>query len=330
MESPYGMLETPLSRVEAVRAFNRFWTARIGALDAAHLGTPFSLAEARVLFEVREGGDATEVAQLRRRLDLDPGYLSRLLAELRVKKLVVTGVSASDGRCQVARLTPKGRSVANSLNDRAMAHIGELLAPLEEDEQRRMLAALGEARRLLERDKPGSSYVLRPPGPGDYGWVVERHGAVYALEYGWDDRFEGLVATIVGDYLAAQDPRTAAWIAEVGGERAGCIFCTKKDEKTAQLRLLLVDPRFRGMGVGARLVAECVRFARAREYRKLILWTNDVLTDARRLYQKAGFVLVESKKHASFGKAVTGQTWELDLAGGRPAAASGSRTRQAR
>jgi GNAT superfamily N-acetyltransferase len=225
-----------------------------------------------------------------------------------------------DARRQVARLTAKGRRAAEELNARAVADVARLLEPLEEQDQRRLVSALGTVRGVLrdgegERAPTGAdARVLRPPRAGDLGWVVERHGAIYAREYGWDQRFEGLVASIVAEYVAARDAQSAAWMAEVDGERAGCIFCMKKDARTAQLRLLLVDPRFRGRGLGGVLVGECIRFAEEHGYRKIVLWTNDVLVEARRLYERAGFALVSSKKHASFGPELVGQTWERKLA----------------
>jgi DNA-binding MarR family transcriptional regulator/GNAT superfamily N-acetyltransferase len=312
------MPETPApadldARIEAVRVFNRFWTTRIGALDATHLGTPFSLAEARTLFELAQR-DATLVVDLRARLDLDAGYLSRVLADFRARKLAVTEVSAEDARRQVARLTAKGRRAAAELNAKAVDHVRDLLRPMEEQQQARLTGALEAVQALLSgRASTGQTFALRPPRAGDLGWVVERHGALYAAEYGWDHRFEGLVASVVAQYAAARDARSAAWIAEVNGERAGCVFSMQKDAHTAQLRLLLVDPRFRGHGLGHRLVDECVRFAAASGYRRMTLWTNDVLTDARRIYERAGFELVASEKHASFGPELTGQTWEKAL-----------------
>jgi DNA-binding MarR family transcriptional regulator/GNAT superfamily N-acetyltransferase len=306
--------DDPATRVEAVRTFNRFWTARIGVLDATHLGTRFSLAEARILFELAQH-DAVPVGDLRRRLELDAGYLSRLLADFRAKKLVATSAADDDARRQVARLTAKGRAAAAELNARAIDHVRGLLGVLGEQEQRRLLGALASVQALLERGtrRASPSVVLRPPRPGDLGWVVERHGAIYAAEYGWDRRFEGLVASIVAEHAAADDAGAAAWVAEVDGERAGCIFCMRKDARTAQLRLLLVEPRFRGHGLGRMLVDECVRFAAAHGYRKMTLWTNDVLVEARRIYERAGFALVSSKRHTSFGKELTGQTWERAL-----------------
>ncbi len=302
------------ARIEALRAFNRFWTTRIGVLDASHLGTPFSVTEARTLFELAQRDD-TPVGDLRTRLDLDAGYLSRLLTAFRAKKLVVTAASGEDARRQVARLTVKGRQAAAELNARAIEDMRALLQPLAEPERARLVGALKVARGLLDRDALElKQIVLRPPRPGDLGWGVERHGAVYAAEYGWDQRFEGLVASIVSDFAAARDPQCAAWIAEVDGERAGCVFSMKKDARTAQLRLLLVEPRFRGHGIGGKLVDECVKFATGCGFRRMVLWTNDVLKDARRLYERAGFEKVGGKKHAEFGKEMEGQTWERSLA----------------
>jgi DNA-binding MarR family transcriptional regulator/GNAT superfamily N-acetyltransferase len=306
-------------RVEEVRAFNRFWTSEIGALDASHLGTGFSLAEARALFELAQR-DETSVSDLRARLGLDAGYLSRVLAELRRRRLVATEASEEDARRQVARLTAKGRRAYGELDERAIEHVRALLAPLGGEERRRLCGALSTVRRILSRSPQGAApaYLLRPPRPGDLGWVVERHGALYAEEYGWDDRFEALVAAVVAEYVGtrAKDTRTAAWIAEVDGERAGSVFCMPKDQGMAQLRLLLVEPRFRGHGIGARLVEECVRFARGSGYARMTLWTNDVLRQARKLYERAGFQLVEESRHRSFGPELTGQTWALEL--GRP------------
>jgi DNA-binding MarR family transcriptional regulator/GNAT superfamily N-acetyltransferase len=302
------------ARIEALRAFNRFWTTRIGVLDASHLGTPFSVTEARTLFELAQRDD-TPVGDLRARLDLDAGYLSRLLAAFRAKKLVVTEASGEDARRQVARLTVKGRQAAAELNARAIEDMRALLHPLAEPERARLVGALMAARELLDRNAPRvKQIVLRPPRPGDLGWVVERHGAIYAAEYGWDQRFEGLVASIVADFARARDPQSAAWIAEVDGERVGCVFSMKKDARTARLRLLLVERRFRGHGIGNKLVDQCVRFATGCGFRKMVLWTNDVLKDARRIYERSGFEKIDGEKHAEFGKEMEGETWEKSLA----------------
>jgi DNA-binding MarR family transcriptional regulator/GNAT superfamily N-acetyltransferase len=309
------MEKVPNARVDSVRAFNRAWTARIGALGASHLETPYTLTEARVLYELAKR-TAASVAELRRELALDAGYLSRIMGSLRAEGLLKMGVSESDRRQKVARLTPKGRRAFAVLDARAGEQVTSLLSPLSEGDQQRLVGALGAVRGLLDPTPAHApAFVLRPPRPGDLGWVVQVHGALYAEEYGWDERFEALVAKVVADYAGARDPeKDAAWIAEVDGERAGCVFCIKRDPEVAQLRLLLVEPRFRGLGIGARLVEECVRFARRAGYRKMTLWTNDVLTSARRIYEGAGFILLAEEAHRRFGPELVGQTFALTLA----------------
>ena len=300
-------------RIGSVRAFNRFYTNVIGALRGGLLDTPYSLTEARVLFELGHA-DATEVAELRRALDIDRGHLSRMLSRFDGDGLVVRERSTEDGRRQVIRLSDAGRATMAMLGTRADDEVRNLLAPLSDRDQGTLIGAMGTIRSVLERTRSEPSYVIRPLGPGDLGWVVHRHGVLYATEYGWDETFEGLVAQIVADYARDRDERReSAWIAEVHGEPAGCVFCTKREEPVAQLRLLLVEPEIRGMGLGARLVDECIRFARRAGYRQIMLWTNDVLTAARRIYEKAGFQLVEQGPHRSFGKDLVEQTWALTL-----------------
>ena len=300
-------------RIGSVRAFNRFYTNVIGALRGGLLDTPYSLTEARVLFELGHA-DATEVAELRRALDIDRGHLSRMLSRFDGDGLVVRERSTEDGRRQVIRLSDAGRATMAMLGTRADDEVRNLLAPLSDRDQGTLIGAMGTIRSILERTRSEPSYVIRPLGPGDLGWVVHRHGVLYATEYGWDETFEGLVAQIVADYARDRDERReSAWIAEVHGEPAGCVFCTKREEHVAQLRLLLVEPETRGMGLGARLVDECIRFARRAGYRQMMLWTNDVLTAARRIYEKAGFQLVEQGPHRSFGKDLVEQTWALTL-----------------
>jgi len=301
-------------QVAAVREFNRFYTGVIGLLREGLLGTPYSLTEARVLFELARD-DAVEAAQLRRWLDIDAGYLSRLLARFEADGLVSRTRSPADGRRQVIGLTGPGRAVQADLDARSAAQIRALLAGLPPDGRRRLAAAMASIREIIGPAPPPAAFVLRPPVPGDLGWVVQRHGALYAAEYGWDSSFEALVARIVADYAARGDRRReSAWIAELGGEPAGCVFCMRKTDTTAQLRLLLVEPRARGLGMGGRLVAECVSFARRSGYREMLLWTNDVLHAARRIYQRAGFQLVSSQPHHSFGHDLVGQDWRLPLA----------------
>jgi DNA-binding MarR family transcriptional regulator/GNAT superfamily N-acetyltransferase len=310
------------SPVAEVRAFTRFYTAVIGVLDEGLLGTPYSVTEARVLFELAQS-DATDVADLRRGLRLDSGYMSRIAARLEADGLVTRAPSGRDARRQVLALTPRGREVFADLDARSADQVAHLLDKLGEADQERLVTAMGTVRSLLGAAQgdglpaTARTVVLREPGPGDLGWVVARHGSVYAAEYGWNAEFEGLVARIVADYAAGHDPRReAAWIAELDGEPVGCVFCVARDDTTAQLRILLVDPAARGLGIGARLVAECLRFATAAGYESMMLWTNDVLTSARRIYEAAGFRLVDEEPHHSFGQDLVGQVWERRLDAG--------------
>jgi DNA-binding MarR family transcriptional regulator/GNAT superfamily N-acetyltransferase len=308
------MVTDTVDRVAAVRAFNRFYTGRLGILGEGFLRTPHSLTEARVLYELGHR-DFVEVAELRRELEIDAGYLSRLLSRLEEQALVTRERSAEDGRRQRVRLTEHGVDAFAELDRRSAAEIGELLEGLGEERQRRLVAAMQAIAGLLDDDpRADATVVLRPPHPGEYGWIVHRHGAQYAEEYGWDETFEALVARIVADYAEHHDPkREAAWIAEVDGEPVGCVLCVRKDDATAQLRLLLVDPRARGRGIGGRLIDQCLRFARRAGYEQIVLWTNDVLHDARRLYERAGFELVESGEHHAFGHDLVEQTWSRRL-----------------
>ena len=310
------------SPVAEVRAFTRFYTAVIGVLDEGLLGTPYSVTEARVLFELAQS-DATDVADLRRGLRLDSGYMSRIAARLEADGLVTRAPSGRDARRQVLALTPRGREVFADLDARSAHQVAHLLDKLGVADQERLVTAMGTVRSLLGAAQgdglpaTARTVVLREPGPGDLGWVVARHGSVYAAEYGWNTEFEGLVARIVADYAAGHDPRReAAWIAELDGEPVGCVFCVARDETTAQLRILLVDPAARGLGIGARLVAECLRFATTAGYESMMLWTNDVLTSARRIYEAAGFRLVDEEPHHSFGQDLVGQVWERRLDAG--------------
>ncbi|HVM13253.1 MAG TPA: helix-turn-helix domain-containing GNAT family N-acetyltransferase [Egibacteraceae bacterium] len=299
--------------VAAVRAFNRFYTDVIGVLRDGLLATPYSLTEARVIFELAQR-EATEVADLRRMLDIDAGYLSRILTRLEAEHLATRQRSPADARRQVVSLSDQGRAAFATLDKRSAEQIGELLATLPAEDQARLIAAMGTIRELLEGSPRRDGYVLRPLRAGDLGWVVHRHGVTYAEEFGWDERFEALVARIVAGYGDQHDPeRETAWIAEVHGEPAGSVFCMRKDERTAQLRLLLVEPGARGLGIGSRLVAECIDFARGAGYQQLTLWTNDVLDSARRIYERAGFQLVGEEPHHSFGQDLVGQYWSRAL-----------------
>jgi len=298
--------------VTRLRAFNRFYTGVLGLLRDGLLDTPYSLSESRILFELgaSDGASPSEVAE---KLRLNLGYVSRVLSRLKEQRLVHAVSSPDDGRRQVVSLTTEGRKALKLLDERSSRQVCELLARLSDDEQERLMSSIGQVESLLSEEK-SHAVVLRAPVSGDYGWVVKRHGELYRQEYGWDETFEALVARIVADYVDHGDPtRDAAWIAEVNGERVGCILCMTKDDDVAQLRILLVEPSARGMGVGSRLVEECIRFARRAGHKQMMLWTNDVLLDARRIYERAGFRLVEEEKHHSFGHDLTGQNWLLDL-----------------
>jgi DNA-binding MarR family transcriptional regulator/predicted N-acetyltransferase YhbS len=311
------------SRTAAVRRFNRFYTRRIGVLQESPAKTPFSLTESRLLWELAHRGPTT-AAELARDLDLDPGYLSRLLRGFKDRKLVRVERSTSDARHLHLTLTAAGRRAFAPLDRQSEADVAALLAVLPDAQQQGLLRAMAEIETLLgERPRGGAPWLLRAPQPGDVGWVVERHGRLYADEYGWDVRFESLVARIAADFVDRFDAgREACWIAERDGVNLGCVFLVQaRDdatgaivEGTAQLRLLLVEPAARGLGIGARLVGECERFARAKGYRRIVLWTNSVLVAARGIYAKAGYRLLASEPHESFGRSLVGETWELALA----------------
>ncbi|MBV8074232.1 MAG: bifunctional helix-turn-helix transcriptional regulator/GNAT family N-acetyltransferase [Candidatus Eremiobacteraeota bacterium] len=304
-------------RVAAVRGFNRFYTQLIGALEERLLSSPFSLAQARVVYELAQR-DRPTAAALAGELGLDPGYLSRILRSLRKRRVVARVASRTDGRSAHLSLTARGRSEFRKLNARSHGQIRALLATVGSDEQRRLAGAMSEIVAILQPQRPGErqprAYRLRAPEPGDMGWVVETHGRLYAEEYGWDRRFEGLVAEIVAEFVERFDPSAErCWIAERDGRRAGCVFLVRKSKTVAKLRLLIVEPHARGVGIGTQLVDECIAFARSAGYRKIVLWTNSVLEAARAIYLKAGFRLVAREAHHSFGRDLIGETWELRL-----------------
>jgi len=298
-------------RIGVVRRFNRFWTRRIGVLREGYLESPFSLTEVRVLFELAHR-EETSASELGGELGLDAGYLSRLLGGFENDGLIHKRPSETDGRRSLLRLTEQGWETFAPLEARSRSDIGAMLGSLSVAEQERLVGAMRIIEGLLSG--PESSYLLRPHGSGDMGWVVHRHGILYAGEYGWDERFEALVAEIVATFIREYDPkRERCWIAERDGQNVGCVFLVKQSEEIAKLRLLLVEPQARGLGIGSRLVEECIRFARGAGYRKITLWTNDVLFAARRIYQGVGFRLVHEEPHHSFGHELVGQTWELEL-----------------
>ena len=301
-------------RIHAVRAFNRFYTRRIGALREGLAGSPFPLTEARVLYELAHHARPT-AAQLGRNLGIDAGYLSRILRAFEARGLLQRTRSTSDGRQSHLALTAAGRRAFGPLNTRSHEDVRGMLEPLSDGEQDRLVEAMRTVERLLEPEHARQPpYLLRPPGPGDMGAVVQLHGTLYAQEYRWDERFEALVAGIVARFVERFDARRErCWIAEVHGEVVGSVFLVRRSATVGQLRLLIVHPKARGLGIGERLVAECVRFARQAGYRTVRLWTNSVLLAARHLYEKAGFRLVRKERHHSFGHDLVGETWELRL-----------------
>ena len=301
-------------RVDAVRRFNRLYTRRIGALRPGLLDSPFSLAEARLLYELAHR-ERPAAAELARDLGLDAGYLSRLLRGLERRRLISRERSKSDARQSLLSLTAAGRRTFATLDTRSSAEVRAMLGKLSDAGQRRLVEAMRDVERLLgAAPEPKVPYLLRPHRPGDMGWVVHRHAALYAQEYGWDERFEALVAKIVAKFIDGFDPkRERCWIAERDGAIVGSAFLVKKSPTIAQLRMLYVEPDARGLGIGKRLVDECERFAREKGYKKIVLWTNSILHAARRIYETAGYRLVAEEPHHSFGHRLVGQTWELKL-----------------
>ena len=301
-------------RVEAVRQFNRFYTQKIGVLHEGLLSSPFSLTEVRVLYELahRERPVASELG---RDLGLDPGYLSRILSSFKAKGLIDSKPSEQDGRQSILWLTEEGKAAFAPLNERARDEIGILMGSLSESDQIRLVKAMESVKELLSPGpKTKMPYLLRPHQPGDMGWVVHLHGMLYTQEYGWDETFEALVAGIVAKFIQNFDPkRERCWIAEIEGEIVGSVFLVKESETVSKLRLLLVHPKARGLGMGKRMVNECIRFARQVGYRKMMLWTNNVLLAARHIYETLGFKLVLEEPHHSFGHDLVGETWELEL-----------------
>ena len=298
--------------ISAVRRFNRFYTRRIGALQPHYLGGPYSLPQARVLYELGQRGECT-ASELGADLDLDLGYLSRLLYGLKRNGLVLGEAAKDDARRVRLTLTAKGRKVYQQLDARSRDEVGAMLAKLAAPDQQRLVGALQAVEGVLEK-RTERDVRLRAHRPGDMGWVIGAHGRLYAQEYGWDERFEALVAGIAAAFINELDKkRERCWIAEMGGEPVGCVFVVKQTKTVAKLRLLIVEPRARGIGLGRRLVEECIAFARARRYQKLVLWTQSNLTAARHIYKSTGFKLVSTQRHQDFGIKLTGEYWELAL-----------------
>jgi DNA-binding MarR family transcriptional regulator/N-acetylglutamate synthase-like GNAT family acetyltransferase len=299
-------------RIDTVRAFNRFYTQRIGVLGDGLLDSDYSLTEVRVLYEIAHREDALAI-DLVRDLGLDAGYLSRILARFQTRGWLTRQRSQDDARKSLLRLTARGRKEFASLDSRAREEIGRLLAPLPVEQQAKLQGHLEHVQALLSASQqPDAEITLREHRPGDMGWIIHKHGLLYAQEYGWNAEFEVLVAEICAKFLRSFDPGgERCWIAERDGAPVGCIMLVRRSRTVAKLRLLLVDPSQRGRGVGEKLVDECLRFAREAGYRKVVLWTQSILTGARRIYEAKGFQLVASQAHESFGAKLVAETWEL-------------------
>jgi DNA-binding MarR family transcriptional regulator/GNAT superfamily N-acetyltransferase len=300
--------------VLAVRAFNRFYTRKLGVLDQQLLKSPFSLSEARVLYELAHGGEqpAKEIGGA---LGLDAGYLSRILQNFDESGLIARKPLPSDRRQYQLSLTTKGRQAFSKLERATQEDVAAMLRPLGDEDRRRLTGAMQAIERLLGMPRtPPPRAILREPRSGDMGWVVQSHGAIYAGEYGFDSGFEALVAEIVAKYMTSFDATCErCWIADIEGRPVGSVFLVKASEDVAKLRLLLLDPAARGQGLGQRLVSECITFARASGYRRMTLWTQSILVAARKIYQDAGFRLVATEPHRSFGQNLVGETWEREL-----------------
>jgi DNA-binding MarR family transcriptional regulator/GNAT superfamily N-acetyltransferase len=308
------MASISAAQIARVRAFNREYTRRLGVLSEGLLDSPYSLTEARVMYEIAHRRDVT-AGELADDLDLDRGYLSRLLKGFETRKFLARTPSAEDGRRQHLRLTPAGMRVFEPLEKRSQEQVRDMFSTLDEERRRAVLAAMDTIEGALGVEtQPQPQLTLRAHRPGDMGWVVQRHGEIYHQEYGFNEEFEALVAEIAAAFVRKLDAaREHCWIAEYDGRRVGSIFLVAKDATTAKLRLLLVEPDARGLGVGRTLVAECVRFAREAGYRRIVLWTQDNLTAARRIYSNEGFVKTGQERHSSFGRELVAETWELEL-----------------
>jgi len=302
-------------RTGAVRRFNRFYTRQIGVLRKNYLDSPYSLGEMRVLYELAHGGAKT-ASDIGRALDLDAGYLSRVLRSFEKRGFISRKPSRADARQSDIALTARGAKAFAPFEQRSQDFVGGMLGKLKADDQARLVAAMTTIETLLGEPAVASkpTYILRAPRHGDFGWMVTRHAELYAQEYNWGDPFEGLCAQIVADFVNNFDPKLErCWIAEMNGENVGCVMLVKDAPGVARLRLLLVDPKARGIGLGQRLVDECVRFAREAGYKRVTLWTHSVLLAARRAYEKAGFTLTSSEKKHSWGEDVVAEYWDLNL-----------------
>jgi DNA-binding MarR family transcriptional regulator/GNAT superfamily N-acetyltransferase len=303
-------------RIDAVRGFNRFYTRQIGVLRKTFLDSPYSLGEARVLYEIASH-DAPTASDVGRALNLDAGYLSRLLRNFEKRGLIKREVSARDARQSHLALSPRGHAAYQSLDQRSQRDMEAMLGKLEPAEQARLVAAMQTIETLLGGETPvapKAQHILRAPRPGDFGWIVKRNAEIYAKEYGWHEPFEGVCAQIVADFVNKFDAeKERCWIAEMDGENVGCIFVARDSDTVARIRLLIVEPKARGLGLGAKLVDECIRFARRSGYKQMTLWTHSVLTAARHIYEKAGFRLQRTEQHSDWGPPVVSEHWDLEL-----------------
>jgi DNA-binding MarR family transcriptional regulator/GNAT superfamily N-acetyltransferase len=305
-------------RIAAVRRFNRFYTRQIGVLRKTYLDSPYSLGEMRVLYEIAQG-KAVTAKDIGRALDLDAGYLSRVLRNFEKRGLITRKASEEDARRSNLALTARGRQAFDPAEKRSQRDVADMLGKLAPRDQSHLVSAMQAIENLLGEPSSGASgspaYTLRAPRLGDFGWIVSRHAVLYAQEYGWGDPFEGLCAQIVADFVNNYDPKLErCWIAEMNGENVGCVMLVKDNVPgVARLRLLLVDPKARGLKLGTRLVDESVKFARECGYRKMTLWTHSILAAARRTYEKAGFTLTSSEPRHTWGKDVIAEFWDMDL-----------------
>jgi DNA-binding MarR family transcriptional regulator/N-acetylglutamate synthase-like GNAT family acetyltransferase len=306
---PNGLVQ----RIGAVRRFNRFYTRQIGVLRKTYLDSPYSLGEMRVLYEISHGESVT-ASNIAKALDLDAGYLSRVLRNFEKRGLIVRKASPADARQSHLALTARGRKTFAPAEARSQRDVAAMLKSLGGGEQEKLVAAMQTIEGLLDGATPAGEIVLRQPKFGDFGWIVSRHAELYAQEYGWTEPFEGLCAQIVADFANKNDPSCErCWIAELNGENVGTVMLVKDSEEVARIRLLLVDPKGRGRGLGTKLVDECVKFARASGYKKITLWTHSILTAARHVYERAGFSLTSSEKKRSWSKDVVAEYWDMTL-----------------
>lgn len=302
------------TRIAAFRRFNRFYTQKIGVLDRTYLQSEFSVGEARVLYELAQRGETT-ASEISANLGLDMGYLSRILAKLEGQQLIRRAPAERDARQRLIQVTPKGKKAMSTLDSRSEEQAGSLLAKLTDPQQANVLQAMSQIQAALgDSQATGEPYIIRTHRTGDLSWIAYRHAVLYSQEYGWNQAFEALVLEITARFLKHYDPETeCCWVAERSGEILGFVLLVKRSKQIAKLRLLLVEPSARGLGIGKRLVEACIRFAREKGYKKIVLWTHSNLTAARGIYQKAGFRLVSTGSHEDFGPRVTAETWELAL-----------------